>query len=129
MVTDRVSSCPPDPGGPLESTPWSGGIQSARSSRGNLEGPFPRLCMRLEVLASGRGRLLGATIVGASAGELILPLVMAMKHGLTVPKIAGTIFPYPTLMEGVKRAADAYQRTRLDSIGGRMLKRVVRWLM
>ena len=82
----------------------------------------------VKISADKKGRILGATIVGAAAGELLTPITMAMTHGLTLPKIAGTIFPYPTKVEGVKRAADAFQRERLEGTGGRILRRVVRWL-
>jgi hypothetical protein len=54
--------------------------------------------------------------------------VLAMTHGLSLPKIANTIFPYPTMVEGVKRTADAYQRTRLEGTAGRILKKVIAWL-
>ncbi len=82
----------------------------------------------VKLSADKKGRLLGATIVGGGAGELIFPLVFAQTHGIPLPKISNTIFPYPTRMEGVKRAADAYQRERLDGAGGRLLKRVVKWM-
>ncbi len=82
----------------------------------------------VKISADGKGRVLGATVVGAAAGELLTPLTLAITHGLTLPKIAGTIFPYPTKVEGVKRAADAFQRERLEGLGGRLLKRVVRWM-
>ena len=57
-----------------------------------------------------------------------MPIVMAKTHGLSLSKISGTIFPYPTLVEGVKRTADAYQRARLAGAGGRALKKVISWL-
>ena len=47
--------------------------------------------------APGKDRILGATIVGAHAGELIAEFVLAMKHGLGLNKILGTIHIYPTL--------------------------------
>ena len=82
----------------------------------------------VEVHADGRGRVLGATVLGSEAGELVFPLVMAMKHGISLSEISDTIFPYPTRMEGVKRAADAYNRSRLEGPGGRLLRKVVSWL-
>ncbi len=82
----------------------------------------------VKIYADRKGRILGATIVGAGAGELLFPLVLARKHGLRLPDISNTIFPYPTMVEGVKRASDAYQRTRLDGVGGTILRKVVRWL-
>lgn len=55
-----------------------------------------------------RGRPVGATIVGAHAGELILPWVMAISQKMKLSAIAGLIVPYPTLAEVSKRAAGAY---------------------
>ena len=82
----------------------------------------------VKVSADRKGKVLGATVVARGAGEMILPLVMARQHGLGLAKVANTIFPYPTMTEGVKRAAGAYMRSRLDSGAGRTLQRVVRWL-
>ena len=58
----------------------------------------------------GGDRILGATIVGAHAGELIAEWVLAMKHGLGLNKILGTIHVYPTLMESNKSVAGAWKR-------------------
>ena len=82
----------------------------------------------VKVSADRKGRVLGATIVAHGGGELILPLVMARQHGLTLGRIANTIFPYPTMVEGVKRAAGEYMRSRLDTTSGRLLKRIIQWL-
>lgn len=81
-----------------------------------------------KISADRRGRVLGATIVGRGAGELLVPVVFARRHGLRLADISSTIFPYPTMAEGVKRAADAYQRARLEGAAGKMLRRVIRWL-
>jgi pyruvate/2-oxoglutarate dehydrogenase complex dihydrolipoamide dehydrogenase (E3) component len=82
----------------------------------------------VKVTADKKGRILGATILGHGAGELIMPLVLAKTHGLTIGKISGTVFPYPTRAEGVKRAVDAFQRDRLEGTSGKILKKVVSWL-
>lgn len=82
----------------------------------------------VKISADGKGRVLGATIVGAHAGELLMPLVLAKQHGLTLSDLANTVWPYPTMAEGVKRAANEYQRARLDGTGGRLLKKVISWL-
>jgi hypothetical protein len=50
----------------------------------------------------GKDRILGVTIVGAHAGELIAEYVLAMKHGIGLNKILGTIHIYPTLAEANK---------------------------
>ena len=58
----------------------------------------------------GKDRILGVTIVGAHAGELIAEYVLAMKHGIGLNKILGTIHIYPTLAEANKYAAGAWKR-------------------
>ena len=82
----------------------------------------------VKISADAKGRILGATILGYMAGELLQPIVLAMTHGLPLSKVADTIFPYPTMAEGIKRAANVYQRTRLEGLAGRVLKKVVSWL-
>ena len=82
----------------------------------------------VKITADRKGKILNATVLGAHAGELLLPLVMAKKHGLSLAAVAGTVFPYPTMREGVKRTADAYQRARLAGTGGRLLRKVISWL-
>lgn len=81
-----------------------------------------------KIHADGKGRILGATLVGHEAGNLLQSVVLAMKHDLKLSDVADTVFPYPTMVEGVKRTADAYQRTRLEGTAGRLLKKVVSWL-
>jgi pyruvate/2-oxoglutarate dehydrogenase complex dihydrolipoamide dehydrogenase (E3) component/uncharacterized membrane protein YdjX (TVP38/TMEM64 family) len=58
----------------------------------------------------GKDRILGVTIVGAHAGELLAEFVLAMKHGLGLNKILGTIHVYPTLAEANKYAAGNWKR-------------------
>jgi pyruvate/2-oxoglutarate dehydrogenase complex dihydrolipoamide dehydrogenase (E3) component/uncharacterized membrane protein YdjX (TVP38/TMEM64 family) len=58
----------------------------------------------------GSDRILGATIVGAHAGELVQEFVLAMKHGLGLEKILGTIHIYPTMNEANKYAAGVWKR-------------------
>jgi len=60
--------------------------------------------------APGRDRILGVTIVGSHAGELLAEYVLAMQQGLGLNKILGTIHPYPTLAEANKYAAGAWKR-------------------
>jgi pyruvate/2-oxoglutarate dehydrogenase complex dihydrolipoamide dehydrogenase (E3) component len=61
--------------------------------------------------APGSDRILGVTIVGEHAGDLIAEYVMAMKHGLGLEKILGTIHIYPTLAEANKYAAGVWKRS------------------
>ena len=58
----------------------------------------------------GKDRILGVTIVGAHAGELLAEFTLAMKHGLGLSKILGTIHPYPTWSEAAKYAAGEWKR-------------------
>jgi pyruvate/2-oxoglutarate dehydrogenase complex dihydrolipoamide dehydrogenase (E3) component len=62
----------------------------------------------LKAVVSKRGKILGATIVGAQAGELISPWVLALSKGLKIGDMASVIAPYPTLSEISKRAAGSY---------------------
>jgi pyruvate/2-oxoglutarate dehydrogenase complex dihydrolipoamide dehydrogenase (E3) component/uncharacterized membrane protein YdjX (TVP38/TMEM64 family) len=58
----------------------------------------------------GKDRILGATIVGEHAGDLLSEFVLAMKHGIGLNKILGTIHIYPTLSEANKYAAGVWKR-------------------
>jgi dihydrolipoamide dehydrogenase len=58
----------------------------------------------------GTDRILGVTLVGEHAGDLIAEYVLAMKHGLGLNKILGTIHIYPTLAEANKYAAGVWKR-------------------
>lgn len=69
----------------------------------------------VKVLTSpGRDRILGATIVGPHAGDIIAEFVLAMKHGLGLGKILGTIHIYPTLAEANKFAAGNWRRAHVN---------------
>ena len=59
----------------------------------------------------GKDKILGVTIVGSHAAELLAEYVLAMKHGLGLNKILGTIHTYPTLGEANKFAAGVYKRS------------------
>jgi len=80
---------------------------------------------QVKVVVGRRGRILGASIVGASAGELIHPWVLAIANGLKIGAMAQMIAPYPTLGEINKRVAGAYFT---DSVFGPKMKAVVRLL-
>ena len=58
----------------------------------------------------GKDKILGVTIVGSHAAELLAEYVLAMKHGLGLNKILGTIHTYPTLAEANKYAAGEWKR-------------------
>ncbi len=79
----------------------------------------------IKVVTGRRGRIRGATIVGAHAGELIMPWVLAISERQKIGKMAGLIAPYPTLSEVGKRAAGSYFTPSLFS---ERTKRLVRFL-
>ncbi len=60
----------------------------------------------------GKARILGVTIVGEHAGDLLAEFVLAMKHGLGLDKILATIHIYPTLVEANKYVAGEWKRAR-----------------
>jgi pyruvate/2-oxoglutarate dehydrogenase complex dihydrolipoamide dehydrogenase (E3) component len=59
---------------------------------------------------AGKDKILGVTIVGAHAADLLAEFVLAMKHGLGLNKILGTIHTYPTMSEANKYAAGEWKR-------------------
>jgi pyruvate/2-oxoglutarate dehydrogenase complex dihydrolipoamide dehydrogenase (E3) component len=82
----------------------------------------------VKIVTRRGGKIVGATIVASGAGDLLMPLVMAMRQGIRLPKLSQLVYPYPTMSEGIKRAADSYYREKLAGRTGEWLKRVVRWL-
>ena len=58
----------------------------------------------------GSDKILGVTIVGDHAGDLLAEYVLAMKHGLGLKKILGTIHTYPTMSEANKYAAGVWAK-------------------
>ena len=79
----------------------------------------------IKVITTRRGRILGATIVGHNAGELIATWSLAVGQGLNIRAIASTVFPYPTFGEIGKRAAIAFYTRSLTSP---MVRRIIVWL-
>ena len=69
----------------------------------------------IKVIATPKGHVLGATIVGSKAGELIQTWGLAISSKLKISKIAGMISPYPTLGEANKRAAGEFYKDSLFS--------------
>ena len=69
----------------------------------------------IKIITGKQGRILGATIVGASAGELIATWALAIAHRLNIRALAGIVMPYPTLSEIGKRAAVTYFTPGLTS--------------
>ena len=75
----------------------------------------------------GSDRILGVTIVGAHAGDLIAEFALAMKHGLGLGKILGTVHVYPTMAEAVKAAAGAWRRGHVPVRALNLVHRYLAW--
>lgn len=75
----------------------------------------------------GTDKILGATIVGRHAGELISEVTVAMTGGLGLRHLATVIHPYPTEAEAIRKAADAYNRTRLTPLVAKLFKWWFSW--
>jgi pyruvate/2-oxoglutarate dehydrogenase complex dihydrolipoamide dehydrogenase (E3) component len=82
----------------------------------------------VKVVTRRGGKILGATVVAGNGGDLIMPLVLAMKQGIPLPKLSRVVYPYPTMIEGLKRTADSYYRAKLGGRSGALVRKIVRWL-
>lgn len=71
--------------------------------------------------APGKDRILGATVVGEHAGEILAEFILAMKQGIGLNRILGTIHPYPTWNEAVKYTAGNWKKNHAPA-------RVLGWL-
>jgi len=76
----------------------------------------------------GKDRILGATIAGEHAGEMIAEFVAAMKHGIGLNKILGTIHVYPTLAEANKYAAGVWKKAHAPQGLLRKVERFHAWM-
>jgi len=76
----------------------------------------------------GKDKVLGATIVGEHAGDMITEFVTAMKYGLGLNKILGTIHTYPTLSEANKYVAGEWKRNHAPQTLLRWLGKYHRWM-
>ncbi len=80
----------------------------------------------VKVITARNGRILGATIVGLHAGELIQPWVLAISQKMKIAAMASMIAPYPTLSEVNKRIAGSYYT---DTLFSQRTRRFVRFLL
>lgn len=78
----------------------------------------------MKVITRPNGRIVGASIVGRNASELIALWALAISQKHTVKSLTGTVLPYPTLSETAKRVAVTYYTPKLDSP---WLKRLIRF--
>lgn len=88
---------------------------------GNEEG-FARVHVR-----KGTDVIVGATLVAAHAGDMISEFTLAMKGGLRLRTIAGTIHPYPTQAEVIKKVANAWRKTTFTERKKQLLKKWFAW--
>ena len=79
----------------------------------------------VKVVATPKGKILGVTIVGAQAGELVTPWTLAIAQKLNIRIMTGIVLPYPTLSEIGKRAAIDFFT---PSLTRPMLRRIIGWL-
>lgn len=79
------------------------------------------------VVRKGTDKLVGLTIVASHAGEMIGEAVLAMNHGIGLGSFAGTIHPYPTQAEALRKLGDAYNRTRLTPTVKRLFEQLLAW--
>ncbi|MDQ3329175.1 MAG: mercuric reductase [Planctomycetota bacterium] len=88
---------------------------------GEIEG-FARVHLK-----RGTDTIVGGTIIGEHAGDLIGLLSHAMTHGQGLKTFSSTIFPYPTRAEAFRKLGDAYNRTRLTPTAKRVLATWLKW--
>ncbi|MFY9685410.1 MAG: FAD-dependent oxidoreductase [Pseudolabrys sp.] len=79
----------------------------------------------IKVITTDKGKIVGATIVGVQAGELIAMWVLAVSRNLNLRDVTDLVLPYPTLSEIGKRAATDYFTPGLTSIWTR---RIIGWM-
>jgi len=72
-----------------------------------------------------RGRIVGATVVGEGAGDVIAALLVAASNGVSLGRLSTLILPYPTRGEVLRKLGDAWRRSRLTARLGRWIRR---WL-
>jgi pyruvate/2-oxoglutarate dehydrogenase complex dihydrolipoamide dehydrogenase (E3) component len=90
--------------------------QAERETRGHIK-----------VVANTKGLILGATIVGAAAGEQITTWTLAVSQGLNIRALAEIVVPYPTYTEIGKRAAITFFTPRLTTTWVRRILNLLRW--
>lgn len=88
--------------------------QTERDTRGHIK-----------IIMTAKGKIVGATIAGAQAGELIGIWALAIAQGLNIRSFADIVLPYPTLSEIGKRAAIDYFA---PSLTGSWVRRIIGWM-
>ena len=73
----------------------------------------------------GTDSILGATIVGPHAGDLISEVTLAMRAEMGLGALASVIHPYPTMAEAIRQCGDAYNRTRVTPTVRKLFNRLM----
>ncbi|WP_025739909.1 dihydrolipoyl dehydrogenase [Salinivibrio socompensis] len=76
----------------------------------------------------GKDTILGVTIVGEHAGDLLAEFTLAMRHGLGLNKILGTVHPYPTMSEAVKYTAGIWKQAHAPEKLLQWVEKYQRWM-
>lgn len=74
-----------------------------------------------------KGRIVGATIVGEHAGDLISEITVAMQGGVKLSALSSVIHPYPTTAEAIQRIGDAYNKTRFTPLLAKLFRTWLKW--
>lgn len=104
---------------PIKVTEWPFGDNDRAQAERRTQG-------KIKIITDKKAKILGATIVGHNAGELILPWIIAINEGKTLRSFTDAIAPYPTLSEISKRAAGQFYTPTLFS---HKMRTLVRWLL
>ncbi|MFN8006782.1 MAG: mercuric reductase [Terriglobia bacterium] len=75
----------------------------------------------------GTDKILGATIVARHAGEMISEITLAMVRNIGLGSLSSVVHPYPTQAEAIRKAADAYSRTRLTPFVAKLMRQWFNW--
>lgn len=86
----------------------------------------PHGCIKI-LTVPGKDKILGVTIAGDHAGDVITEFILAMQHGLGLNKILGAIHIYPTLSESVRLAAGTWRRAHVSAKAVAFLERFHKW--
>lgn len=97
-------------------------VQETDRGRTDEEEGFVKIYVK-----QGSDKILGATIIARHAGEMISEITTAMVAGVGMSKLAQTIHPYPTQAEIIKKAADAWNRTRLTPTVAKVFDKWLSW--
>ncbi|MCA9928955.1 MAG: mercuric reductase [Anaerolineales bacterium] len=97
-------------------------IQETDRGRTDSEEGFVKVYVK-----KGSDKILGATIIARHAGEMISEITTAMMAGAGLSTLSQTIHPYPTQAEAIKKAADAWNRTRLTPTVAKIFSKWLKW--